>query len=282
MNPEGSHMRCLTLNNGVSIPQIGLGVWPLTDEQAYTAVSHALITGYRHIDTARIYNNEAGVGRAVRDAGVRRQDIFLTTKLWNADQGHEAALRAFDSSLQRLGTDYVDLYLIHWPVPEQDLYIESYKTLERIHADGGARAIGVSNFTAATLDRLLAKTDIVPALNQIELHPYFPQDRMREVCTERAITTGAWSPLAQGGALLTEQTLARIAETHGKTPAQVVIRWHLQLGNVVIPRSITPTRIEENFRVFDFDLSPEELSDITALDNGGRIGPDPDTVSYQG
>lgn len=156
-------MQCLTLNNGVSIPQIGLGVWPLTDGQAYTAVSHALITGYRHIDTARIYNNEAGVGRAVRDAGVRREDIFLTTKLWNADQGYEAALRAFDASLQRLGTDYVDLYLIHWPVPEQDLYVESYKALERIHADGRARAIGVSNFTAATLDRLLAKTDIVPA-----------------------------------------------------------------------------------------------------------------------
>ncbi|WP_326769786.1 aldo/keto reductase [Streptomyces sp. NBC_01591] len=275
-------MQCLTLNNGVSIPQIGLGVWPLTDGQAYTAVSHALITGYRHIDTARIYNNEAGVGRAVRDAGVRREDIFLTTKLWNADQGYEAALRAFDASLQRLGTDYVDLYLIHWPVPEQDLYVESYKALERIHADGRARAIGVSNFTAATLDRLLAKTDIVPALNQIELHPYFPQGRMRRVCAERSVTTGAWSPLAQGGVLLAERTLARIAETHGKTPAQVVIRWHLQLGHVVIPRSATPTRIEENFRVFDFDLGPQELRDITALDNGGRIGPDPDAAGHQG
>ncbi|MFJ1844473.1 MULTISPECIES: aldo/keto reductase [unclassified Streptomyces] len=275
-------MQCLTLNNGVSIPQIGLGVWPLTDEQAYTAVSHALVTGYRHIDTARIYHNEAGVGRAVRDAGIRRQDIFLTTKLWNADQGYEAALRAFDASLQRLDTDYVDLYLIHWPVPEQDLYVESYKALERIHTDGRARAIGVSNFTAATLDRLLAKTGIVPALNQIELHPYFTQGRMRGLCAERSITTGAWSPLAQGGDLLAEHTLARIAERHGKTPAQVVIRWHLQLGNVVIPRSMTHTRIEENFRVFDFDLGPEEVYDITALDNGGRIGPDPDTAGRQG
>ncbi|MES9510387.1 aldo/keto reductase [Streptomyces sp. NPDC000609] len=275
-------MRCLTLNNGVTVPQIGLGVWPLTDEQAYAAVSHALVTGYRHIDTARVYNNEAGVGRAVRDAGIRRQDVFLTTKLWNADQGHEAALRAFDASLHRLGTDYVDLYLIHWPAPEQDLYVESYRALERIHAEGRARAIGVSNFTAATLDRLLANTDIVPALNQIELHPYFPQVRMRGICAERSITTGAWSPLAQGGALLAERTLARIAEAHGKTPAQVVIRWHLQLGNVVIPRSMAPARIEENFRVFDFDLSPQELSDITALDNGGRIGPDPDGVGRQG
>ncbi|MDV9198982.1 aldo/keto reductase [Streptomyces sp. Wh19] len=275
-------MRCLTLNNGVAVPQIGLGVWPLTDEQAYTAVSHALVTGYRHIDTARVYNNEVGVGRAVRDAGIRRQDVFLTTKLWNADQGYEAALRAFDASLHRLGTDYVDLYLIHWPVPEQDLYVESYKALERIHTEGRARAIGVSNFTAAALDRLLANTDIVPALNQIELHPYFPQGRMRGICTERSITTGAWSPLAQGGALLAERTLARIAETHGKTPAQVVIRWHLQLGNVVIPRSMAPTRIEENFRVFDFDLSPQELRDITALDSGGRIGPDPDTAGHQG
>ncbi|MEU9620769.1 aldo/keto reductase [Streptomyces sp. NPDC048155] len=238
--------------------------------------------GYRHIDTARIYHNEAGVGRAVRDAGIRRQDIFLTTKLWNADQGYEAALRAFDASLQRLGTDYVDLYLIHWPVPEQDLYVESYKALERIHTDGRARAIGVSNFTAATLDRLLAKTGIVPALNQIELHPYFTQGRMRGLCAERSIITGAWSPLAQGGDLLAEHTLARIAERHGKTPAQVVIRWHLQLGNVVIPRSMTHTRIEENFRVFDFDLGPEEVYDITALDNGGRIGPDPDTAGRQG
>ncbi|MEV8100800.1 aldo/keto reductase [Streptomyces sp. NPDC088135] len=275
-------MRCLTLNNGVTVPQIGLGVWPLTDEQAYAAVSHALVTGYRHIDTARVYNNEAGVGRAVRDAGIRRQDVFLTTKLWNADQGHEAALRAFDASLHRLGTDYVDLYLIHWPAPEQDLYVESYRALERIHTEGRARAIGVSNFTAATLDRLLANTDIVPALNQIELHPYFPQVRMRGICAERSITTGAWSPLAQGGALLAERTLARIAEAHGKTPAQVVIRWHLQIGNVVIPRSMAPARIEENFRVFDFDLSPQELSDITALDNGGRIGPDPDGAGRQG
>ncbi|GGZ86709.1 putative oxidoreductase [Streptomyces subrutilus] len=276
-------MRTLTLGNGVSVPRLGLGVWPLTDAQAYTAVSHALACGYRHFDTARVYDNEAGVGRAIRDAGIPRQDVFLTTKLWNADQGHDAALRAFDTTLQRLGTDYVDLYLIHWPVPEQDLYVESYRALERIHRDGRARAIGVSNFTAATLGRLLNRTDVVPALNQIELHPYFQQNRMREFCARRSITTGAWSPLAQGGALLDEPALLRLAEQHGKTAAQVVIRWHLQLGHVVIPRSVNPSRIEENIDVFDFRLGPEEMRAIAALDDDdGRIGPDPDASGRRG
>ncbi|MER0428560.1 aldo/keto reductase [Streptomyces microflavus] len=275
-------MRSLTLNNGVPVPQLGLGVWPLTDTQAYDAVSHALTAGYRHIDTAHVYNNEAGVGRAIRDARVPRQDIFLTTKLWNAHQGYEAALRAFDASLQQLGTDYLDLYLIHWPVPEQQLYVESYQALERLHLDGRIRAIGVSNFTAATLDRLLARTDTLPALNQIELHPYFQQRRMRKLSARQSIATGAWSPLAQGGALLHEPALMQIAEQHGKSPAQVVIRWHLQLGNVVTPRSMTPSRITENFAVFDFRLSHEQMQKIAALDNGGRIGPDPDTFNRRG
>ncbi|MFJ1958578.1 aldo/keto reductase [Streptomyces microflavus] len=275
-------MRSLTLNNGVPVPQLGLGVWPLTDAQAYDAVSHALAAGYRHIDTAHVYNNEAGVGRAIRDAGIPRQDIFLTTKLWNADQGYEAALRAFDASLQRLGTDYLDLYLIHWPVPKQQLYVESYQALEQLHLDGRVRAIGVSNFTAATLDRLLARTDILPALNQIELHPYLQQRRMRELSARQSIATGAWSPLAQGGALLDEPALMQIAEQHGKSPAQVVIRWHLQLGHVVTPRSMTPSRITENIAVFDFRLSHEQMHAIAALDNGGRIGPDPDTFNRHG
>lgn len=275
-------MRSLTLNNGVPIPQLGLGLWPLTEHQAYTAVSHALAAGYRHFDTARVYDNEAGVGRAIRDAGIPRQDVFLTTKLWNADQGYDTALRAFDTCLQRLGTDYVDLYLIHWPVPEQELYVESYRALERLQHDGRVRAIGLSNFTATTLDHLLARTDIVPALNQIELHPYFQQRRMREICARRSITTGAWSPLAQGGTLLGEPALLRIAEQHGKTPAQIVIRWHLQLGHVVIPRSMTRSRIEENADVFDFHLGHEQMRAIAALDNGGRIGPDPDTFNRRG
>lgn len=269
-------MRSLTLNNGVAVPQLGLGVWPLTDAQAYDAVSHALTAGYRHIDTAQVYDNEAGVGRAVRDAGIPRQDIFLTTKLWNADQGYEATLRAFDASLQRLGTDYLDLYLIHWPVPEQQLYVESYQAMERLHLDGRVRAIGVSNFTAATLDRLLSRTDIVPALNQIELHPYFQQHHMRKLCAPQSIAIGAWSPLAQGGTLLDEPALRHIAEQHGKTRAQVVIRWHLQLGHVVTPRSMTTSRITENTAVLDFRLSHDQMRAITALDNGGRIGPDPD------
>ncbi|MGW0669264.1 aldo/keto reductase [Streptomyces sp. NPDC002746] len=272
-------MQILTLDNGVPIPQLGLGVWPLTDTQAYAAVSHALTAGYRHIDTAQVYDNEAGVGRAIRDAGIPRQDIFLTTKLWNADQGYEAALRAFDACLERLGTDYLDLYLIHWPVPEQQLYVESYQALERLRLDGRVRAIGVSNFTAATLDHLLARTDIVPALNQIELHPYFQQHPMRKLTARHSIATGAWSPLAQGGTLLDEPTLRHIAEQHGKTPAQVVIRWHLQLGHVVTPRSMTPARITENIAVFDFRLSHEQMRAIAALDNGGRIGPDPDTFN---
>ncbi|MER8199378.1 aldo/keto reductase [Streptomyces microflavus] len=275
-------MRSLTLNNGVPVPQLGLGVWPLTDAQAYDAVSHALTAGYRHIDTAQVYANEAGVGRAIRDAGVPRREIFLTTKLWNADQGYEAALRAFDASLQRLGTDYLDLYLIHWPVPEQQLYVESYRALERLHLDGRVRAIGVSNFTASTLDRLLDRTDIVPTLNQIELHPYFQQRRMREVSARQSIATGAWSPLAQGGALLHEPALMHIAEQHGKTPAQVVVRWHLQLGHVVTPRSMTRSRITENIAVFDFRLSHEQMRAVAALDNGGRIGPDPDTFNRRG
>ncbi|MGP4002307.1 aldo/keto reductase [Streptomyces sp. 8N706] len=275
-------MQHVTLNNGTTIPQLGFGVWQVADDQAYTAVTHALAAGYRHIDTARIYDNERGVGRAVRDSGLAREDVFLTTKLWNDDQGHDAGLRAFDASLERLGTDYVDLYLIHWPTPEQNLYVETYKALEKIYADGRAKAIGVSNFTRRTLTRLLEETGIVPVLNQIELHPYFSQEEMRALGAEHGIATEAWSPLGQGGALLAEPALARIAAKYGKTPAQVVIRWHLQLGNVVIPKSVTPSRIRENVDVFDFELTAGELGDIAALDNGGRIGPDPDTFNLLG
>jgi 2,5-diketo-D-gluconate reductase A len=264
------------------VPRVGLGVWPLTDDQAYAAVTHALDIGYRRIDTAQVYDNEAGVGRALRDFGIPRQDVSLTTKLWNADQGYDAALHAFDASVRRLGTDYVDLYLIHWPTPERALYVESYRALERLYAEGRAKAIGVSNFTATTLGRLLAETGIIPALNQIELHPYFPQGAMRALAAEQSIATEAWSPLAQGGRLLAEPVLSRVAERYGKTPAQVVIRWHLQLGNLVVPRSVTPSRIKENIDVFDFDLTPEDLCVIAALDNGDRIGPDPDTFNYLG
>ncbi|GAA1992221.1 aldo/keto reductase [Catenulispora subtropica] len=276
-------MQYITLNDDVRIPQLGFGVWQIPDAQAYEAVSTALEAGYRHVDTAAAYENEAGVGRAIRESGVPREDVFLTTKLWNGDQGYDTTLRAFDLSLERLGTDYVDLYLIHWPVPEQDLYIESWRALEKIAADGRARAIGVSNFTAETLDRLLKEGTTPPAINQIELHPYFPQAAMREYDRKHGIVTEAWSPLGQGGDLLGEPLLTRLGGLYGKTPAQVVIRWHLQLGNVVIPKSATPSRIRENFDVFDFDLTPDEIDEITALGGaGGRIGPDPAVFNYTG
>jgi 2,5-diketo-D-gluconate reductase A len=276
-------MQYITLNDGTRIPQLGFGVWQIPDEQAYAAVSTALEVGYRHIDTAAAYENEAGVGRAVRESGLPREEVFLTTKLWNGDHGYDAALRAFDQSLERLGTDYVDLYLIHWPVPEQDLYIESWRALEKIASDGRARAVGVSNFTAETLERLVKESAKVPAINQIELHPYFPQPAMRQLNEKLGIVTEDWSPLGQGGELLAEPVLARIGEAHGKTPAQVVLRWHLQLGDVVIPKSATPARIKENFEVFDFELTAAEMDEITGLRrDDGRIGPDPAHFNYVG
>ncbi|QLY33907.1 aldo/keto reductase [Nocardia huaxiensis] len=273
-------MQEVTLNNGSTVPQLGFGVWQVEDDQAYSAVTTAFEAGYRHIDTARIYENETGVGRAIRDSGLPRGEVFLTTKLWNSDQGYDAALTAFDASLDRLGTDYVDLYLIHWPTPEHDRYVDTWRALEKIYADGRAKAIGVSNFTEATLKRLVDETDIVPVLNQIELHPYFQQREMRSVAGSLGIATEAWSPLGQGGALLSEPVLARLAEQYGKTPAQIVLRWHLQIGNIVIPKSVTPSRISENIDVFDFALSEADLALIDDLDNpGGRIGPNPDTFN---
>lgn len=276
-------MQYITLNDGVSIPQLGYGVWQVPDEQAHTAVGTALEIGYRHVDTAAAYENEAGVGRAIRDSGIPREDIFLTTKLWNGDHGYDAALRAFDKSLERLGTDYVDLYLIHWPVPEQDLYIESWRALEKINASGRAKAVGVCNFTAETLERLVKESTKIPAINQIELHPYFPQPAMRQLNEKLGIVTEDWSPLGQGGDLLKEPVLTRIGDANDKTPAQVVLRWHLQLGNVVIPKSVTPSRMMENFDVFDFELTPAEMDEITALRrDDGRIGPDPAHFNYVG
>jgi 2,5-diketo-D-gluconate reductase A len=276
-------MQYITLNDGVAIPQLGFGVWQIPDATAHASVVTALQVGYRHVDTAAIYDNETGVGRAIRDSGVPREDVFLTTKLWNADHGYDAALRAFDASLERLGTDYIDLYLIHWPVPEQDLYLETWRALEKLNTDGRARAIGVSNFPAEALERLVKESKKVPAINQIELHPYFPQPAMRALNAKLGIVTEDWSPLGQGGELLREPLLSRIATIHGKTPAQVVIRWHLQIGNVVIPKSATPARIRENFEVFDFELTPAELDEITALGSPkGRIGPDPAHFNYVG
>ncbi|MGP3944762.1 aldo/keto reductase [Streptomyces sp. 6N106] len=268
----------LTLHTGLEIPQLGFGVFQVEDAQTTDAVLSAIEAGYRSIDTAAIYGNEAGVGRALATSGVPREELFLTTKLWNADQGYDSTLAAFDASVAKLGTDYVDLYLIHWPTPARDRYLDTWRALEKLLADGRTRAIGVSNFQPAHLQRLLDHSGVVPVINQVELHPYLQQDQLRDFHAQHKIATEAWSPLAQG-ALLQDPALAAIAQRHGKTPAQVVLRWHLQLGNVVIPKSVTPARIRENIDVFDFTLTPEDIEAVNALDRGQRTGPDPDTLN---
>ncbi|MFJ6015056.1 aldo/keto reductase [Streptomyces sp. NPDC092952] len=263
------------LNNGVEIPQLGFGVFQVPDDETTTAVSAALEAGYRSIDTAAIYGNEAGVGRALAASGLPREDLFVTTKLWNADQGHDATLRAFDASLAKLGLDHVDLYLIHWPTPARDLYADTWKALEKLAADGRIRAAGVSNFQPAHLQRLLDTSDLVPAVNQVELHPGLQQAELRAFHAEHGIATEAWSPLAQG-AVLSDPEITAIADRTGKSPAQVVLRWHLQLGNIVIPKSVTPARIRQNLDVFDFTLTDDDMAAIAATDRGLRTGPDPD------
>ncbi|MEZ7006010.1 aldo/keto reductase [Streptomyces sp. AD55] len=265
----------ITLNNGVEMPQLGFGVWQVPDDEAERAVATALQAGYRSIDTAAVYGNEEGTGRAVAASGIAREDLFVTTKLWNSDQGYDATLRAFDSSLEKLGLDYVDLYLIHWPVPALGRHVDTYKAFEKLHADGRVRAIGVSNFLPEHLERLTGETSVVPAVNQIELHPQLQQSAARAFHEERGIVTEAWSPLGSGKGLLEVPAIVAIARKHGRTPAQVVLRWHLQVGNVVIPKSVTPSRIAENIAVFDFELDAEDLAAVSALDEGRRLGPDP-------
>ncbi|MGK5449887.1 aldo/keto reductase [Streptomyces radiopugnans] len=273
-----SNVPNIVLNNGVRMPQLGFGVWQVPDEEAAATVGHALASGYRSIDTAAIYQNEKGTGKAIAESGLPREELFVTTKVWNNDQGRDATLRAFDASLERLGLDYVDLYLIHWPAPKQDRYVEAWKALEEIHADGRAKAIGVSNFKPTHLRRLMEETEVVPAVNQIELHPNFPQAEARAFHAEHGIATEAWSPLGQGKGLLDDPVIAEIARKHGRTPAQVVLRWHLQTGNMVIPKSVTPSRIEENIDVFSFVLDEDDMTGMSTLDNGTRLGPDPDEM----
>ncbi|MFJ4013144.1 aldo/keto reductase [Streptomyces sp. NPDC090026] len=265
----------ITLNNGVTMPQLGFGVWQVPDDEARTVVGTALEAGYRSIDTAAVYENEKGTGEAVAASGLPREELFVTTKLWNSEQGRDATLRAFDASLGRLGLDYVDLYLIHWPMPAKDLYVETYKALEEIAAEGRAKAIGVSNFLPEHLERLIGETSVVPAVNQIEFHPQLQQAAAREVHARYGIATEAWSPLGQGRGLLEVPTVVAVAQKHGRSPAQVVLRWHLQLGNVVIPKSVTPSRIAENIDVFAFELDADDLAALAALDEGRRLGPDP-------
>jgi len=268
----------VTLNDGNTIPQIGFGVFQVPEEETYNAVTAALQAGYRSIDTAKAYGNEEGVGKAIADSGIAREELFVTTKLWNEDHGHDEALKAFDTSLSKLGLDYLDLYLIHWPVPAQDRYVDTYKAFEQLRSEGRARSIGVSNFTEAHLQRLLEETSVVPVLNQVELHPNFTQKELRAFHAEHNIVTEAWSPLAQGD-LLNNAKLGAIAQAHGKTPAQVVLRWHMQLGNVAIPKSVTPERIAANIDVFDFELTGDEMVTIDTLGNGERRGPDPQTFN---
>jgi 2,5-diketo-D-gluconate reductase A len=266
----------LRLSTGAEIPQLGLGVFQVPADKTAGTVRFALSRGYRSVDTAAAYGNEAGVGAAIAGSDIPRERLFVTTKLWNEDQGHDNALRAFAASLGRLGLDYVDLYLIHWPAPRRDRYVETWKALEEPYADGRARAIGVSNFEVEHLERLLAEAQVAPAVNQIELHPRLQQQELRTFHAEHGIVTEAWSPLAKG-TLLEEPVIQAIAAAHDKTSAQVILRWHLQLGNVAIPKSVTPERIEQNIDVLDFELTHDEACRIAALDSGERIGPHPDS-----
>jgi len=266
------------LNNGVRIPQFGFGVFQIPPEETAQAVRTALEAGYRHLDTAQMYRNEEGVGAGVAESGIAREDVFVTTKLANDAHGHDNAITALEGSLQRLGFDYVDLYLIHWPLPHKDNYVRTWRGFEDILRAGKARAIGVSNFQPAHLDRLAEKTGTVPAVNQIELHPALQQTELRAYHQEHGIATEAWSPLAQAE-VLEDPVLADLAEKHDRTAAQVVLRWHLQLGNIVFPKSSSPDRIRENIDVFGFELDDEDMTAIGKLDDGRRTGPDPDTFT---
>jgi 2,5-diketo-D-gluconate reductase A len=276
MSTSADQVPEIPLRGGAAIPQLGYGVFQVPPSETAEAVAQALSAGYRHIDTAAAYRNEVGVGQAIRASKLDRGEVFVTTKCWNEDQGLEEAKRALRASLERLQLDHVDLYLIHWPVPSRDRYVDTWNAFIDLQSEGLTRSIGVSNFQPAHLQRVVAETGETPAINQIELHPYLQQPILRRKHQEMMIVTEAWSPLARGQ-VLGDPTIVKIAEAHSKTPAQIVIRWHLQLGNVVIPKSATPRRIRENLDVFDFALSDTEMKAIGALDKDRRTGPDPDT-----
>jgi 2,5-diketo-D-gluconate reductase A len=265
----------ITLNNGVSMPQVGFGVFQVPEAETAAVVATALEAGYRSIDTAAAYGNESGVGAALKGSGIARDELFITTKLWNSDQGYDETLRAFDASVARLGLDVLDLYLIHWPTPRRGRYLDSWRALEQLYQQGRVRAIGVSNFLPEHLRAVAGLGGMIPAVNQIEVHPQLQQRDAQEVNAELGVVTEAWSPLAQAG-VLDDPAVTSIADTHDRTPAQVVLRWHVQQGRIVIPKSVTPDRIRQNLALFDFELTAEEMSAIDALERDGRTGPHPD------
>lgn len=273
----------IALNDGNAIPSVGLGVFKTPPKETEQAVRAALEVGYRHIDTASMYGNEREVGRAIAKSSIPREEIFVVTKLWNADQGYGTTMKAFEKSMKRLDLDggYLDLYLIHWPVPAISQFVDTWRAFAALHDLGRVRSIGVSNFAPEHLNTLIDATGVVPVVNQIELHPLLTQVELREVHAQLGIATEAWSPLGRGR-LLEHPTITAIADTYGKTPAQAIIRWHLQIGNIVIPKSVNPKRIASNFDVFDFELSDDDVTSISSLDNDTRLGPDPRSYNFTG
>lgn len=268
-------LQYVTLHNGVTIPQLGFGTYLIPNEQVADAIKHALDAGYRHIDTAQYYKNESGIGEALKASGINREDLFITTKVWNSHHGYEQTLEAFEESLERLKLDYIDLYLVHWPCPKFDKYVETYKALETLYKEGKVRAIGVCNFDIEHLERLFAECEIKPMINQVECHPYFQQKEMKRFCREHKIHFESWSPLYRGEEVLEEPIIKELAKKHGKTPAQIILRWHLQEGSIVIPKSVHPERIRKNIDVFDFTLSDEDMELIASLDRNQQRGPVP-------
>lgn len=268
-------MQYVTLNNGLQMPQLGFGVWRVPNDEVAKAVTKAFEVGYRSIDTAKVYGNERGVGEAIAQSDTPREELFITTKVWNADHGYDNTLKAFDRSLEDLGLDYLDLYLIHWPTPKYDEYVETYKALEKLYNDGRVKAIGVCNFHIEHLQRLLDECDIPPVLNQVECHPYLQQKELKEYCYKNNIYLESYSPLFQGGEVLEDATIKEIAQHHEKTPAQIILRWHIQEESIVIPKSVTPSRIEENFNIFDFELSSDDMKQINSLNRDLRSNADP-------
>ncbi|MFC0300603.1 aldo/keto reductase [Virgibacillus soli] len=271
-------MQYVTLHNGIKMPQLGLGVYKIPNEEVVKTVHHALNVGYRSIDTAQYYENEQGIGKAIKDENIPREELFITTKVWNSHHGYAKTTQAFEESIEKLGLEYIDLYLVHWPTPMYDRYIETYRALEKLYQDGRVKAIGVSNFHIEHLERILHECEITPVVNQVECHPYLQQKKLKDFCEKHQIYVESWSPLARGR-ILVDPIIQSIAKAHGKTPAQIILRWHIQENAIAIPKSITPRRMEENIQVFDFELSSEDMQRIAKLDRNERTGRDPNEMN---